>query len=392
MKRWIALAGLALAAAGCADAAAPVSPDVAAPVSPDSAGARFALTGLDQDGDGIDDGLESDLANTYAPVLYMPNLVQPTSGGGDWTWPATVDWYLDNTALRFHHDNCPDHEILAQGSVNATNLVTQRHQRASSWVGCSHSGDWYSSGGGAYSTDNRFFLEPQNPDAVRPGLRDPSLWKTYYHVYRNSIGGYNVQYWIFYAYNDWHIGNHEGDWEHVNVRLNASHGVEGVWLSRHGGLHWYPANQVFGYGGTHPEVWVADGSHAMFIWEGECDNDLQEGTASNCWTNNAQRWFTWGGGPWYEQGIYGAGLVNMGELPKTYTNRRPMPGQDWMRFRGMWGELGTGWTGGKTNGPPSPAYQSSWLHDAATTTGTAGSGECTGTGGTSPTQIRPDAC
>jgi hypothetical protein len=369
MQKWIVMAGLVLAAAACSDADAPLSPSAAGP--------RLALSGVDADGDYLDDGLEMELAERYAPVLYMPNLVEPTQGGGDWTWPATVDWYLSQSKLRFHHGYCPDDPILDVGQVTPPNLIGQWHRRASSWVGCFHTDDWFSSGGGAYDTDNRFFLTPHNPDAVRPGVRDKSQWKAYFHAYRNTIGGINIQYWIFYAYNDFHgTANHEGDWEHVNVRLNAAHQPEGVWFARHTHLYWKPAAEVFSYGGTHPVVWVADGSHASFATPGECNTIFWEGFAHSCWANDSQRWFTWGGGPWYEQGIHGAGLVNMGENFAAGTGRRPMPGQEWVRYLGMWGELGTGWTTGKTNGPMSPAYQDDWDHDMYVPSAGGGGGEC----------------
>jgi hypothetical protein len=46
----------------------------------------------------------------------------------------------------------------------------------------------------------------------------PTVWA---HPFVETDGRVVVQYWYFYPFNDY-LGNHEGDWEHVNVALNAS--------------------------------------------------------------------------------------------------------------------------------------------------------------------------
>ena len=372
MKRLLALLALGLAASACADAEAPLAPTAAAP--------RLALWGVDNDGDYIDDGLEMELAQRFAPVLYMPNLLErwqsPFGNEGDWTWPATVDWYLANSKLRFHHHLCSDHEPLHYGQVTPSSLVSQMHQGTSVLFGCSHSGDWYSSGGGTYDGGQRYFLTPQDPATVHPGIRDPGQWKTYFHVYRNNFQGLSIQYWFFYAYNDFHSNfNHEGDWEHINVRLDSNHQPTLLWYAQHNDVKQYQPSQVFWYGSTHPLVWVADGSHASYAAENECDGAMVEGNPSNCWSFSSQRWFTWGDPGTGEPGYRSAGLVNMGEAPTPGTSRRPMPGQEWVRYLGMWGELGNGFVDGKTNGPKTPAYQDNWKRDAYVASGSGGA-EC----------------
>jgi hypothetical protein len=296
-------------------------------------------------------------------VLYMPNLITRYEAGngvwGDWAWPANVDWYLQNTQMRFHHDNCPDHQILNLGTITTSNLTTQRHQRATSWLGCSHSGTtYYSNGGGGWSTENHFFLQAVYDDVTHPGVRDASGWKTYVHAFPNNLGGVSIQYWFFYAYNDFIAAfNHEGDWEHITVQLDANHNPTGVWYSQHHTQVWRDYYQVTWYGGTHPQVWVADGSHASYPSQAECDNAYPEGTRESCWSNLDQRWFTWSGGRGYDRGLQGWGLVNVGEKPQNYTNKRPMPGQDWILYSGRWGEVGTM---SNTSGPQGPAQQGNW--------------------------------
>lgn len=368
MKKLIALLGFAALAAGCTDDSQPMA-------SPASDGPSLSVWGVDNDSDGIDDGTEADLATTYAPVLYMPNLITRAEAGygvqGDWSWPANVEWYLANTQMRFHHSNCPDHQILNVGTITTANVTTQRHQRATSWLGCSHSGTTFGSNGdGGFDKDNAFFLQAVNDDLVHPGVRDASGWKTYTHVYRNNIGGISIQYWFFYAYNDFIAAfNHEGDWEHITVQLNSSQQPASLtYAAHHTPATWQPY-QVTWYNGTHPQVWVADGSHASYASEGECDSAYPEGTAQSCWSNLDQRWFTWSGGKGYDRGLQGGGLVNVGEMPQAGTSKRPMPGQEWIRFSGRWGEVGTEELvpGENTSGPPGPGYQpAGWSPDFGT--------------------------
>jgi len=207
-------------------------------------------------------------------------------------------------------------------------------------------------------------------------------------VYRNNLGGYSIQYWFFYAYNDYiSAANHEADWEHIRVQLGSDGQPAGVYYAaHHGGTTWQPL-QVTWYNVTHPQVWVADGSHASYASEGECDATISEGTSESCWTNLDQRWFTWTGGKGADRGMQGGGLVNVGEMPITGTYRAPMPGQQWLRYSGRWGEEGQF---DDTSGPKGPGYQTdSWNADFPSTGGTGGSsGECTSTGNT-VSQLQP---
>jgi len=367
MKKWIALLAFGAVAAGCSDASQPLASTPAGP--------KLAAWGVNYDNDGIDDGIEAELADRFAPLLYMPNLITRAEAEytwGDWTWPANVEWYLANTQMRFHHDNCPDHQILNLGTINTSNLITQVHQRATSWLGCSHSGTTYGSGAAsgydnAYNGENHFFLQAVYDDVTHPGVRDPAGWKVYTHVYRNTIGGISIQYWFFYAYNDF-IGsaNHESDWEHITVQLDAGQQPVSLIYAAHHTAAILQPDSVTWYNGTHPQVWVADGSHASYASEVKCDNPHPEGDDS-CWTNLDQRWFTWSGGKGGDQGLQGGGLVNMGEMPEG--SRKPMPGQDWIKFSGHWGEEGNL---EDTSGQPGPGqHWEDWNVDMGTGCGEA---------------------
>ena len=307
-------------------------------------------TYVDADADGLDDGVEACVLNKHAPLLYMPL-------GLDWTRPANVDWYLARSALRFHHNNCSDDQVVAIGGLTQVRLVNQFHRRKrglASFSPCSHYGDYISTGRGPYDDNQHFFLQPN--DATHAGSGNPADWITYGHVYPNDIGGMNVQYWFFYAYND-NIGsfNHEGDWESITVRLDPAGKPAGVYVCAHG--HCVLDNYVTWHEQHHPKLWVADGSHASYRSEFACDRAAAlEGAGDNCQTVSAYRWFTWRGGRGTQQGLQGGGVINVGEIGHA------LNGQYFIRYYAKWGENGTAdvITQDHTSGPRTPTYQDSW--------------------------------
>ncbi len=303
-------------------------------------------TYLDDDGDGLDDGVENCALNKHAPLAYLPiNL--------DWTRPANVDWYLTRSALRFHHSRCSDEQIVAIGELTQLKLVTRYHQRKKEPVSldpCSHYGDYISSSSAnAYFGEHHFFLQPN--DATHAGSANSADWVVYGHVYPNDIGGMNVQYWFFYAYND-NFGsfNHEGDWESITLRLDPRGNVEGAYVCAHGNC---PLRTDIAWHATsHPIIWVADGSHASYTSEANCDNaGVSEGGGDNCQTVGAHRWFTWRGGRGAQPGLQGGGVINVGE------RGRPLNNQKFIRYNANWGEVGTT---SVTSGPRTPTFQASW--------------------------------
>ena len=88
-----------------------------------------------------------------------------------------------------------------------------------------------------------------------------------------------IEYWLIYIYNDWRA-THEGDWEHVVVFLRQPSSPEGqpepiasAYSAHHGGyrLRWPEVEKVDDQGqradgGTHPVVYVANGSHANYFF------------------------------------------------------------------------------------------------------------------------------
>jgi hypothetical protein len=116
------------------------------------------------------------------------------------------------------------------------------------------------------------------PDLIRGDDRLETMALTYFDdglLYTNGepTGSAFVTYWFFYAYdNGFAVQNHEGDWENISIRLEAS--GPGDWVpvevyyARHGRsletLAWDQAAKVDLGGGRRLRVFSARGSHASY--------------------------------------------------------------------------------------------------------------------------------
>jgi hypothetical protein len=290
----------------------------------------------DQDADGISDPLETTLINRFAPVVRL----HPS----DENRPSTVEWYLARTHMRFHHSGCSDDQILNKGAVTVANVSTQAHQNKGGWPGCGHSGQSWQYSGTA-TPNSRFFLQiPNDSSEYTTRLGAPSgSWKCYAHV-RRAAGApteYDVQYWFFYPYNgqsSWGFGAHEGDWEHVTVRVYSDGTtIDKMYFSAHEGEgDWYFPYQLY-YSGGRPVAYSAWHTHASYPWPGTwVRTNLPDDQTAN-------------GGPQWD---CLSSLVNVGEYGK------PLNGQSWLLYSGRWGEIGEIFSG-----PWGPAYQSKWNAD-----------------------------
>jgi hypothetical protein len=278
----------------------------------------------DVDADGLDDAIEDQLAAQYAPEVRLA----PTSI--DWARPANVDWYLARVHMRFDHSGCSDCQVLALGTPTQSNLSTQSH-KTKNWI-CSHGSTSYSSS----QSRKEFFLQPPD-DTVHNGA-PASAWRVYVHVKPSVVvaGGYDIQYWFFYPYNDFIASvNHEADWEHITVSTNSAGAFQSAWYAKHSDGARYTASQL-SWNGTHPIVYSADGSHASYpaagAWPlvlGVSDHTYDGGPVWQTWTN------------W----------VNVGE------KSAPRNGQLFIKYGGRWGEVGEL---DDTSGPQGPSFQGSW--------------------------------
>jgi hypothetical protein len=145
-----------------------------------------------------------------------------------------------------------------------------------------------------------------------------------------------LQYWLFHAFDIWspfvppspdYWKAHEGDWEAVTVLLDAKRRPTEVGASRHcGGARrvWAKAERR----GTHPVVYSALGSHALYFGPGRYTQ------ARRCWPKEALAVFD----------AYKVAVVdNVAHVaesrvvsPRVVTVTAASPG--WMRFPGSFGE------------------------------------------------------
>jgi hypothetical protein len=291
---------------------------------------QMFLVFIDNDRDGLADRLENELALKFAPEVRLP----PDSK--DWTRPANVDWFLSRATMRFEHNNCSDHQVLPRGTVTQANVAQQKHPRSkgpADFSRCQHTDNQDYS-----NKDIGFFLQLTNED--HKGAPS-SQWRTYAHVKRSKLipAGIDIQYWFFYAYNDW-IGamNHEGDWEHMTVTILPDGNFHSAWYAQHNDGQRYMPGQLAFVNGTHPVVYSADGSHASYPTAGK---HFISGTVvfEDYTYNGGPQWRTWDN------------LINVGE--KSY----PLNGQTFIQYSGRWGEIGQT---KHTSGPTGPAFQDAW--------------------------------
>ncbi len=237
---------------------------------------------------GSADALEVYLAEGFSPEVRL------APDAEDWTRPANVDWYLTQVKLSFSHGSgCNDHDDATRkvGAITQTNLLTASHYvgKGSGWTfNCSDdttkpikstdvqdeavTGDW----------KETYFLEihPED-DAARDLARagsPPSDWPMYVHVKKNTslaVDAYDIQYWFFYAFNDSYASvNHEADWEHITVTVDASFKFIKAYYSAHSdGADYTSPTKLYWVNESHPVVYSADGSHAAYPTAGEYPSD-----------------------------------------------------------------------------------------------------------------------
>ncbi len=194
-------------------------------------------------------------------------------------------------------------------------------------------------------------------DALNPGC-DYERWArrvtgshapaVYAHVATDPgfPGKLALQYWIFYAYNDWN-NLHEGDWENVQLDFDVataaealSHTPVSIGYSQHEGAeraNWGDAKLEL-VDGRHPVVYPAAGSHANFF-----DSSLYIGSSASQ-----------GVGCDDTRGPHVELHPTVFTIPSDpAAARRAFP---WIAFQGRWGELQEAFF----NGPTGPNLKGSW--------------------------------
>lgn len=143
-----------------------------------------------------------------------------------------------------------------------------------------------------------------------------------YHVYVHVVSSGSstvIQYWLFYAYNNGPMNNHQGDIEVVEVFLDSSDTPQKAVFSQHGSgenAAWGDVEKT----DAHPAVYVAQGSHANYFrpYQGKMgiENDIVGSDGITIQPNDLN-------------------LIMLGEQ-----GSHP-PEQGWLDFAGRWGYWGT---------------------------------------------------
>jgi hypothetical protein len=289
--------------------------------------ALLALAGLsacllaraaDLDKDGIDDDLEDALLARYAPLV----LLHPTEAA----LPASTGWLLARSDLEPAPG--PRQQILAASVLGLVRWPKPVEDPAA-----------------------RLHLK----DGARVGSPDPTQWTVYGHAFPAEGGGILLQYWFFYAFNDaYGAFDHEGDWEHITVKLGPSLSPEGAFYARHHDSHpgpWFAWAEL-AREGEHPVVLAGRGTHASYA--SVDDVPLYERTCGTTWPAAASAggctvWRTWS--------AMTGGVVNVGE--------RGAPRVPFLAWPGRWGATGRFGMDSRSASPRGPAFQEGWCSGGA---------------------------
>lgn len=148
-------------------------------------------------------------------------------------------------------------------------------------------------------------------------------------VYTNIISDEyqtDIQYFFFYAYNGAIIeslptfGTHEGDWEHITVRLDKNKKLIGIFFGCHGReSKWVRPSNIKFNDDNHPIIYSSKFLHASYPTESR-QSRIGFGLIDD-YTNNGYVWNTW---------------ENIIILPKSYEEATKETA--WVFFNGRWGK------------------------------------------------------
>ena len=189
---------------------------------------------------------------------------------------------------------------------------------------------------------------PRPTPEAWPGSRSPLDWVVYGHAYGAEDGGVLLQYWFYYPFNDFYtLGDHEGDWEHVTVRLGPDLGPLGAWYAQHdeNAPGEWSGWSALEREGDHPVVLSARGSHASFP-------EPVDGLDVTCPGRDPAGAAARGCAVWRSWDASAGGVVDVG------TRAHPEPRAEFLRWPGRWGaRTHVAQLGGS---PPGPAHQPGW--------------------------------
>ena len=215
----------------------------------------------------------------YAPILYFE--------GAETCFPVNVSYHIDNS-------------YLYQFTENATILLDETPTSEKLYN---------------YSDNEYVYLDNQygspDDDNIISDYQSKmsSLGYTVYSRVHTSGEMKIIQYWMFYAFNNGELNQHEGDWEMVQVVISDGTPTKVMYSQHHGGQQatWEQVEKE----GDHIKVYVARGSHANYLRS--------------------------------YSGKFGIASDYVGDdgkviQPTDYTVM-PLDSQGWLGFAGRWGEV-----------------------------------------------------
>ncbi len=206
---------------------------------------------------------ESQLASRFSPVLHKHGYLESQQGLGDVEETITEHASLEAFNIggqRIYGPDYPAVPLHVTGNNCAYDSFGYRDDAVFFWV---------------LNVDNNYIHA--SGSTVQP---------IYYHVYPYAEGVV-VQYWYWFNSNDtsdqWGLGYHEGDWEHVSLYAVQSNnkwvptvvnfyqhnggeviGSDDCWWSTTNESTYWQMQQGFDEGHTHLHVWLAANSHASY--------------------------------------------------------------------------------------------------------------------------------
>ncbi len=282
--------------------------------------------------------LEWTVPQRYSPTLYF--------GVHETNYLMTPEAFIEHSDLRWSHaEGCDDHTLDNTPSGTDMGSGQYSHRAVSGfWPFCDHNSTWYDSNDpgirprtsgapGDGSDPEGMFLEiTEDRSNVMKGF---GLQRTEPAYIRYVYGQY-IQYWFFYGSSQMMLGHnpvpfskHEGDWEHISIRLKSDNTPKTVAYFYHHNSCTLPWSEVPKTASGSPMVWVAWRGHGSY----PAGRNQTVGEAVD------------GAGKKYRPVDH---LLSLNAAATSANTPTP-----WSNYTGSWGEVGSTTN---TTGPEGPSY------------------------------------
>ena len=230
---------------------------------------------------------QSDLASRFSPSLQFAS--------GERFYPTSVDYILSSSSIKDRSSGSPPDTV--DSSPTPSNL-------------------------GEHTSPDLFLDNKLGGfDAIAADYTAKAHSIDHYAYVRTVESGSEtvIQYWLFYAYNNGPINDHQGDIEVIEVFLDGSGNPSRLLLSQHAAGQNAMWSDVEKVDGTHPVVYVAQGSHANYFRSYQGKLGLENDAVGGGVTISPSQ----------------LKLVTLGE-----SGNHPED-QSWLDFQGRWGYWGS---------------------------------------------------